>query len=264
MKLSTPIEKLLFTTIRIETRLPDGSFVDGTAFVFEYSTSDNTYPFLITAKHLINDALEGRITLYQGQNRSPIIGKGYTLDIDNFSKLWFCHPDDNANVAVTPFVPFVKHVENSGVSICFQALNDACVYDYENSDVSLVSNDVVYLGYPKHCWDKKHLLPVFRSGILSLPFDLDYQGNRQAIVDTQVIQGSSGSPVFIKSDQLKNSTENMLLGVLTNLSEVIENDTDEKETLSDNPLYESNMGQIIRMDVAIEAIVAYLQEKGFL
>jgi len=263
MKLSTSLEKLLFSTIRIETRLSDDTFVDGTAFVYEYSTNDNTYPFLITSRHLIEHASEGRMTLIQGQNRAPILGKGYTLDIDNFSKLWFSHPDEVSNVAVTPFVPFVKHVENSGISIFFEALNKASLCTPEITNNLHIGSDIMYLGYPKNCWDSKHLLGVVRKSILAMPYDLDYQGKRQVLVDAPVIQGSSGSPVFLKTNTLNQSSDNTLLGFLTNLPEPKEQDQSQ-EILVDNPQLETPMGAMVKIDVAIETIVAYLQEKGFL
>ena len=264
MKLSTSLEKLLFSTIRIETRLSDDTFVEGTAFVYEYSTKDNTYPFLITSRHLIENASEGRITLIQGQNRTPILGKGYTLDIDNFSKLWFSHPDEISNVAVTPFVPFVKHVENSGISIFFEALSEASICSSDITNDLHIGNDVMYMGYPKNCWDSKYLLAVVRKGMLSTPYELDFQGKRQVLLDTPVLQGSSGSPVFLKTDSLDESSDNTLLGFLTNLPESPSNDQHGHENLIENAQKETPMGTMVKIDVAIETIVAYLQEKGFL
>jgi len=265
MNLSSGLEKLLFSIIRIETRLSDDTFVDGTAFIYEYSTADNTYPFLITTRHLIENASEGRMTLIQGQKRTPILGKGYTLDIDNFSKLWFSHPDESSNVAVTPFVPFIKHVENSGISIFFESLSDSSLCPQDTMDSLNVGSEVMYFGYPRNCWDGKYLLGAARQGALSLPYNLDYQGKRQVLVDTNVLQGSSGSPVFLKTHDLANNSDQTLLGFLSNLPEVREPDIPDGQEISvDNPLIETPMGSMIKIDVAIETIVAYLQEKGFL
>ena len=257
--------KLQYTTIRIETRSEDGSYSDGTAFIYEYTTQDNTYPFLITARHLITDSAEGRITLLQGQNRSPISGKGYTLDIDSFSKLWFSHPDEALNIAVTPFVPFVKHVENSGISIYFQSLNESNIVTPNNAGDINIGNEVIYVGYPENCWDRKTLLPIFRKGMIASAFDANYQGTRQALVDTRVLLGSSGSPVFSKSDTISTSLDGQLIGVLTNMPKVVHDDAIEpKETLISDPTLETPMGLVIKIEVAVEAIVAYLKEKGFI
>jgi len=258
------LEKLQYTTIRIETRSNDGSYSDGTAFIYEYATKDNTYPFLITAKHLISDSAEGRITLLQGQNRAPISGKGYTLDVDSFSKLWFSHPDESHNIAVTPFAPFVKHVESSGVSIYFNSVNELSVVSPAVASYINIGSDAIYIGYPENCWDRTTLLPAFRKGMISSRYDLNYQGKKQSLLDSTVLRGSSGSPVFYKSDSIDASIDGHLLGVLTNLPKVTQGDSiDSEETLVQDSTIETPMGLVIKIEVAVEAIAAYLKEKGF-
>lgn len=265
MKLDPSLDKLFYSTIRLETKSSDGEYVNGTAFIYEYTTEDNAYPFLVTSRHLIMDASEGRITLIQGEKRNPIPGKAYTLDIENFSKLWFWHPDEVSNVAVTPFVPFVKHVENSGVSVYFQSLND------ENlcapGEIARVSPGAgaVYVGYPNSCWDRKHLLPVVKHGMMALPFSINYQNARQGLLDTRVVQGSSGSPVYLHRPGSPATIDNNLLGMLVNLPYV----EDDQNAEASHAVYEdasadTEMGIIVKMDVVIEAITAYLKEKGFI
>ena len=263
MKLESANEKTLFSTIRIETRLEHNEFVSGTSFVYEFATEDNTYPFLVTARNLIETAQEGRITLIQGQNRSPILGKGYTLDIENFSKLWFCHPDDSLNVAVTPFVPFVKHVENTGVNIYFDSFTESSIFPSNKHEKLTIGDEVLYLGYPKNCWDEKHLLPVFRKGMLALPFTMAYQGKSQSLLDAQITEGSCGSPVFLKSQFKSNSIQESLLGILSNIPEK-ETDEDGHTTLREDARMETPMGVVIKTEIIIEAITAYLLEKGFI
>jgi len=258
MKLSTALENLLFTTVRIETRMGNGRFTSGTAFIYEFSTQDNTYPFLVTARHLIDGASEGRITLMQGQSRAPVLGKGYTLDIENFSKLWFSHPVDKLDVAVTPFVPFVKHVENSGVSVFFRALTDKSCIDETKLDALQVTDDAVFLGYPDCYWDKKHLLPIYRKAMIASPISLLFRGQQQILIDAEVMEGSSGSPVFMKSNALGTSTDGSLLGVLSHIT----HDPEDEETHNQNNT--NTMGVVIKMEAAVQAISAYLQEKGFI
>ena len=259
MKFESASERSIFSTIRIETRVSsEDSFIAGTAFVYEFNTEENTYPFLVTVRHLIENAVEGRLTLMQGRNSDSILGKAYTLDIENFKKLWFCHPDDSLNIAVTPFVPFVRHVENAGIDIFYEAYNHTTVYDRQEYKSLNMGEEVLYLGYPDNCWDEKYLLPVFRQGVLSLPFWMNYQGRAQGLVDTPLIAGSSGSPVFVKSKFNNLGIEGSLLGVLSKISPV--------NTLplpTENEVF-SPMGTIIKMNVALEAITAYLQDKGFI
>ncbi len=263
MKFELASERSLFSTIRIETRLEHGEFVVGTAFIYEYTTEDNSYPFLITAKNLIENATEGRITLIQGKNRQPMAGKGYTLDIENFSKLWFNHPDEILNVAVTPFVPFVKHVENTGVSIFFETFTETTVFPPGADDKLALGEDLMYLGYPETCWDEKYLLPVFRRAMLSAPYSVNFFGRPQAVVDANVVKGSCGSPVFIKNQFTPNSISGSLLGLLSNIPSKHINEDGTQHFVEDVRI-QTSMGLVIKMEVAIEAIIAYLKEKGFI
>jgi len=111
----------LFHTLRVETDAPEGPRT-ATAFILEYRAEDNRYPFLVTARHVVQEAPEGRITFVPERRARPDLSKGYTLDIENFAKLWFVHPDPGLDVAVTPFVPFVKHIEDSGIPLYFRPL----------------------------------------------------------------------------------------------------------------------------------------------
>lgn len=263
MKFESAIEKSLLSTIRIETREALEEYSAGTAFIYEYNTEDNSYPFLITTRNLIENAQEGRITLIQGQNRVPTIGKGYTLDIDNFSKLWFCHPDDSFNVAVTPFVPFVKHVENTGVSLSFETFNEKSLFPSSLEPNLTVGDELLYLGYPDSCWDAKNLLPVFRQAIMSLPYSIDFQGKPQTAVDGVVLEGSCGSPVFVKQPFKQDNVKGCLLGLLCSMPET-QTDDDGKLSIYQTDDSQTPMGLVIKMDIAIEAITAYLKEKGFI
>ena len=101
--------------------------------------------------------------------------------------------------------------------------------------------------------------------MIASAFDANYQGTRQALLDTRVLLGSSGSPVFSKSDTISTSLDGQLLGVLTNMPKVVHDDAVEpKEALISDPTLETPMGLVIKIEVAVEAIVAYLKEKGFI
>ena len=99
--------------------------------------------------------------------------------------------------------------------------------------------------------------------MISLPFTFNYQGKRLCLIDTVVELGSSGSPVFLKTPDLNQNTNGSLLGVLTNLPEINYTD-DGLEEVVESPNSRSQMGTIVKMDIVIEAITAYLKEKGFI
>lgn len=257
MQYKSALEQTFFSTVRLSTRSLAGEVNHGTAFVFEYKSEDNTYPFLVTARSLVENAEEGRMALMQGADREEPLFKAYTLDIEHFGKLWYTHPDDKLNVAVTPFVPFVKHIEASGVPIYFTSITREDS-DQVNELVSL-ADDVLFLGYPQGLWDQKNLMPVLRKGMVATPLALDYFGERQFLIDAPVAAGSVGSPVFSN-----DANAPKLLGMMLpscNTPELID-----EGMFADDSANEpcADMGVVLRTDVVVESITAYLKEKGFI
>lgn len=59
-------------------------------------------------------------------------------------------------------------------------------------------SDVYVIGYPNAFRDKKNNLPIARKGVTSTPLFSDYEGRKEFLVDCGILEGSSGSPVFIK------------------------------------------------------------------
>lgn len=261
--MNNTLKQRQYSTVRLETYSKVNVYLDGTAFIYEYAVAEHIYPFLITTKHLVMDSREGRINFFQKkdkQNNLPLDGKNYTLDVSHFSKLWFSHPNEAVNIAVTPFIPFVNHIENTGTAIYFQSLKAS---DMLNAEMLInVGDDAFYLGYPENCWDRQTLLPVLRKGMIASQYHATYQGRNQCAFDTTVLRGSSGSPVFYKTDQSQTAFNVGLLGVLTNLPKLIDAvDDGAEEEVYDTGL-ETPMGAIIKFEVVIETIEAYLKDKG--
>lgn len=70
--------------------------------------------------------------------------------------------------------------------------------------------DVLFVGYPNGIFDQKNHLPIMRKGITASPLEVDFNGGKKFIIDAQVFPGSSGSPVFVKEQNIKNG--NLTLG----------------------------------------------------
>jgi S1-C subfamily serine protease len=56
--------------------------------------------------------------------------------------------------------------------------------------------DIWFVGYPDNRFDSTNNLPLLRRGYISSIPKVDYNSQKQFIIDAQVFQGSSGSPVF--------------------------------------------------------------------
>ncbi len=68
-------------------------------------------------------------------------------------------------------------------------------FDYDIKDLHAGMN-ISFVGYPSGFFDKKHWLPVLRTGSISSIPEINFNDKPQILVDAQVFPGSSGSPVF--------------------------------------------------------------------
>jgi hypothetical protein len=252
MGINKELQAVLYTAVKLRTRLVKGELCHGSAFIYEYQAEDNTFPFLVTAKSIVETAVEGRMTLVQARGREPHPAKNYTLDIDNFGKLWFPHPDYNIDVAITPFVPFVRHVENTGTPIFFQSFTpDLLASDEEWSKLEIA--DAVYaLGFPHGYGDEKHLVPVVKRALTVISPNLQYRNGPQTLLDMPNRAGWVGAPIVsIASDRA------VLMGMYNRVPDLRSGDEQNSESLND-------MGIMIRADAVVAAISTYLREKGFI
>lgn len=60
MDVTSPSEQLLFSTVRIECDVANGTST-GTAFGLVHSVNNSNCMFLVTNKHVIRDAIKGRL-----------------------------------------------------------------------------------------------------------------------------------------------------------------------------------------------------------
>lgn len=180
----------------------------GTGFFYQAALDDGSnrsITLLISNKHVFLDPTAvPTISLNEkdAQDR-PAFGRIKTFEQDNFSGIYYSHPDPDVDLAC---------VNASGVSRnnAFYKNLDSVFLDPVDYDKIVPSQAVIFVGYPENCYDVVHNLPLVRSGsIASLP-SVDFNGKGQIVIDAQVFQGSSGSPVFVAYEG-----RYYLLGVVT-------------------------------------------------
>jgi len=252
MNLESAFKEAIFTVVRIRTLSESGQISHGTGFVYEYITEDNNFPFLVTAQKLVASAAEGRLALIQAEAKGPKLGKGYTLDIDQFARLWYSHPDNDIGVSITPFVPFVRHIENTGIRIHFNAFLEKDLLNNEYYQKADLGASCHMIGFPAGYWDRKNLLPVSRKSMLASLPGVDYGVRHQLLLDSPCRSGWLGSPVLDKDE----SGEVRLMGMVSHCEF---QDEEEQDTAD-----QGSMSIMVKTDAIIETITAYLKEKGFM
>lgn len=201
--------EISYITARIAVEIPGTTNTSiGTGFFYQAPLKDGTdrsITLLISNKHVFLDP-RGALTIILNEKAadgSPAYGKIKTFRQNDFSSIYYEHANKDVDLAC---------VNASGVSrnnAFYRNLHDDFLYPIDYEKV-VPSQTVLFVGYPENRFDVVHNLPLVRAGtIASLP-SVDFNGKGQIVIDAQVFQGSSGSPVFVAYDG-----RYFLLGVIT-------------------------------------------------
>lgn len=214
----TPTKQLLYTSVRIETKLRCGGTGAGTSFVFrDQASPPGQQLFLVSNKHVIEGADKAHIFFTpKGPDGEPQLGKPFFIQNDMFSLQWHGHPDENVDVAVMPLSWQLDMFEKGGQSAHLRPITLDDVADpsvFQNLDVSA---PVLFVGFPNGMFDEKHYLPIVRRGYVATSPELDFNGDPIFLIDASVFPGSSGSPVFTVGDGLIGGTPSLkFLGIIS-------------------------------------------------
>ncbi len=200
MQVKSIAEQLFFTTARIDTVALDSRSGSGTGFFFSYKhkASNQTFPFIVTNKHVVEGQREGALTFLHREVGLPSLGKGFRLGIQDWPHAWFGHPDPAIDIAVCPFAPLETHIkQQNNVDLFYRFVSNEMIPTPEQMAELDAVEPVTFIGYPNGIWDSKNLLPVARRGTTASPIEVDFEGTPRFLIDASVFGGSSGSPVFI-------------------------------------------------------------------
>lgn len=196
-----PADQLLFTTVRIETTGAEGKVSSGTGFFYNHRLDgDKVLPLIITNKHVINGAKQGRFQLHEsngsGADRKPS-GLFFNVGFDNFEMSWIGHPDPGIDLCVMPFQPLRIEASQQGKEIYNITLDEGMVFnDTKLAELSAVE-ELLMVGYPNGIWDSINNMPLLRRGSTASHPALKFCGKPEFMIDAACFPGSSGSPVLL-------------------------------------------------------------------
>lgn len=192
-------EQLTYCTTRIECRMADGSIGTGTGFFYAMlRTPENNVPVIVTNKHVVAGAVEGRFWLTQKDvNGDPLVGQHLTLALSNFESLWLGHPDPNVDLCVMPIGPLLQKAADGGTTFFFGTLDDSLIPSIADLDELGALEEIVMVGYPNGIWDSRNNQPILRRGVTATHPNIDYEGRAEFLIDAACFPGSSGSPVLL-------------------------------------------------------------------
>ena len=279
MEIKSTYENLIFTTVRIETTLKNGGRSTGTGFVFNYEHNDKHFLFIVSNKHVVKDAIEGRLEFNLKKDGEPDLGNKYTLTITDFENRWIGHPDTDIDVAITPFVPILNELKKVNVDIYYRAIPASLIPSEDITREIDAVEDIIFIGYPNGIYDKKNLLPIVRKGITATPANIDFEGQPTFVIDASIFPGSSGSPVFIcnvgsytkkGTNDLFAGTRLMFLGIVASV--FIKQDINTLEVVTipakDVTIVKTNqmidLGVVFKSSCIVEVIENFLNKHNLL
>jgi hypothetical protein len=194
------INLLSHSTVRIECETRSGDVSTGTGFFFNFfNRGTKYYPAIVTNKHVIKDSKMGHLRFTRSKNGegSPDVGNIYHHSIDHFESRWISHPDPEIDLCMLPIATVLEEAKLSGAPIFTANLNwDVIPNDADIADL-IGMEKIVMVGYPNGLWDRKHNLPIFRSGVAATDYAYDWNGRPEFLIDCACFPGSSGSPVLL-------------------------------------------------------------------
>lgn len=193
------IEKLIHSTVRIETQLSDGGISTGTGFYMNLCQNDDSYiPVIVTNKHVVENANIGKIHVTLAKEDGlPDIGNHMAFEIADFESQFIKHPNPDIDLAAYPMGPLIHKVKEAGEDLFYVSLGTDLIPSDNECKTYSPMEDILMIGYPNGIWDEKHNLPVIRKGITATHPHINWNGNPEFLTDIANFNGSSGSPVFL-------------------------------------------------------------------
>ncbi len=206
-----------YVTARISIQNPPGSVkqsTHGTGFFYrsDFTLNDGSTDsrlLLISNRHVFVDPTR-KMTIIVNKKKedgSPDFGNVASITF-GFADRYYPHPDPGVDLACVDVTP-LRTYRVEGKQLYIMNLNNEFLTSIDYEKVA-PGSDVLFIGYPNNFYDTRNNLPLSRKGSLSSIPSVDFEGKGELVIDAEVFEGSSGSPVFIHWDN-----KYRLLGVLT-------------------------------------------------
>lgn len=276
MEVNSIHEKLIFTTVRIETTNKDKSTGTGTGFIVQYNVGDKFYPFLVTNKHVVKNTEIGKFEFNVQLSGKPQLGNKYTIQVSKFEDMWIGHKNPEIDVVIAPIASIINETKKKDIEIFYIPIGLDIIPSNENLDLIDAIEEIIFIGYPNGIYDSKNLLPIVRKGITATPPMIDFNGTPTFLIDASIFPGSSGSPVFIcnvgsytkKGEGLYAGSKLIFLGLVAsvfvkqdiNTVEVVTIPTKDISIVKTSQMID--LGVVFKSSCIVETIESFLKEIG--
>jgi len=200
MSNTTKIDHLsLITTPIYLWKGKDKLISQGTGFYYSFEKDNLKVLCLVTNYHVLTGWTPEQKKEPKGDNIAFHFHKSDTntgdvkvcrisLKSPNGKPIWISDPKyPNADYALIPLV--AKWYEGCHVNAINKKWTESKMKIRPSSNITLI-------GYPYGFYDKKNILPIWKTGNVASEPSIDFDGNPLFLIDVSAFPGMSGSPVF--------------------------------------------------------------------
>lgn len=297
---------LLFSFIEIESKVIPDNFIYSTVYISNLSTGKNGTGFLIARriskdyqkiflisnKHVllpkkvesepVGDLKAEAIVLVNKIIGNEISTKEIKVELRDSSGIDYCkgHPNEEVDVAALDFTKYITedYQIKSDLKVKFIPEEKFAVKKVLKEQYISIGDRIVVLGYPLNLVEGGHCIPIARGGIISSEPELNFDGLPIILIDSKMIRGSSGSPVFLPFKPYKfvsidtvsqrEITQSRLLGIVSGMisdwSIIIEKRYSFKKSTYMEINNPADIGVIFKAETIVETIDQWKNIKKYI
>ncbi|MCX2745825.1 serine protease [Mangrovivirga sp. M17] len=209
---TSPISGVNISVTKIEILDNDSmSIGNASGFFFRH----NGIKYLITNRHVVIDENEDfypkylKIKLHTNKE-NPRQNIDIRVNLYEDSKPnWLEHKDYNEKEIDVIALPLNKLTIEKTIDFDSTIINFFSQENFLNNYTLSTFSNVIIVGYPLGFHDESNNLPVYRKGMVASSFKVDFEGDPYFLIDSNLHEGTSGSPVI-------NSPHNLIIDNMGN------------------------------------------------
>ena len=191
------LNEFRYSTVKLFVRKNNGATSCGTGFFFDMNYGGMHCMLLVTNKHMAEEWQVLTFKINKGDEKlKPILGDTVRITLtNNPSQKWIEHP--NVDLCVFEIWPQIKKFWDTGTKLGYRCLHEGLIPNETTKSFIGPIEEILMIGYSDAMADDKNNLPIVRRGITATDFKVDYNGNKEFLIDASIFKGSSGSPIMI-------------------------------------------------------------------
>lgn len=229
MQVDTMAKSLFFASTLLVVTLKDGEIGYGTGFIFNAAAHPRLDPILITASHVLTDGAKiDAEFVRRGQDGQPVYGETLSITVTDLDERVVHLP--GADLCGMRLGADLQEASADGFAYFAAPGRGQYPTDEELAAID-PGEHVVFVGYPDGQYDTTNKTSIARQAIVSTPVQLDYRGTPVFLIDGNIIEGSSGSPVYQLQNPIRRSVNGkfglqpfsrmLFLGILTQVHDTV-------------------------------------------